>query len=65
MVFCLFMLVSMRLMYEVRRSSILYPRLVSHNSLEPRTRLPIVMWKYVLPLDQLEIRVNGWVTNTS
>ena len=38
---------------------------VSHSSLLPRTRLPIVMWKYVLPLDQFEILVNGWVARMS
>lgn len=52
-------------MYEVSKSSILYPNDVSHNNLDPRTKFPIVMWKYVLPDDQFEIRVNGCVTSTS
>lgn len=38
---------------------------VSHRSLLPFTRLPIVMWKYVLPLLQLEILVNGYVARIS
>lgn len=62
---CLFMFVSMREMQEVSKSSILQPREVSHSSLEPRTKLPIVMWKYVLPEDQFEMRVNGCVTRMS
>ena len=33
---------------------------VSQSSLLPRTRLPMVMWKYALPLLQLEIFVNGY-----
>ena len=41
----LLMLDSIREMYEVKRSSILYPSLVSHKSLEPLTRLPMVIWK--------------------
>lgn len=43
----------------------MYPREVSQSSLDPLTRLPMVMWKYVLPDDQFEMRVNGCVTNTS
>lgn len=38
---------------------------VSHSSLLPRTRFPMVMWKYVLPLLQLEILVKGWVVRMS
>lgn len=34
---------------------------VSHKSLPPLTRFPMVIWKYVLPLLQFEIFVNGWV----
>lgn len=52
-------------MYDVRRSSILYPNDVSHSSFEPRTRFPIVIWKYVFPDDQFDIRVNGCVTKIS
>lgn len=32
---------------------------VSQSSLLPRTRFPMVIWKYVLPLLQLEILVKG------
>ena len=62
---CLFIVVSMSEIYDVKRSSILYPKLVSQRSFDPRTRLPIVMWKYVLPDDQLLILVNGCVTKMS
>lgn len=64
-VLCLFILVSISDIYEVSRSSILYPNDVSHNNFEPRTRFPIVIWKYVLPEDQFEILVNGCVTKMS
>lgn len=56
---CLFMLDNISDMYDVSKSSILYPRDVSHNNFDPRTKLPIVMWKYVLPDDQFDILVNG------
>ena len=59
------MFVSIREMYDVNKSSILYPNAVSHKSFEPRTKFPIVIWKYVLPDDQLLILVNGCVTNIS
>lgn len=52
-------------MYDVNKSSILYPNDVSHSSFEPRTKLPMVMWKYVLPDDQFDMRVNGCVTRMS
>ncbi len=38
---------------------------VSHRSLLPWTRFPIVMWKYVFPLLQLEILVKGYVVKIS
>ncbi|MEQ2197694.1 hypothetical protein XENOCAPTIV_002118, partial [Xenoophorus captivus] len=38
---------------------------VSQSSLLPRTRFPMVMWKYVLPLLQLEIFVKGCVIRMS
>lgn len=62
---CLFILESIREIQEVSKSSILYPSVVSQSSLDPRTRLPMVIWKQVLPEDQLEILVNGWVTSIS
>lgn len=40
-------------------------REVSHSSLLPLTRFPMVMWKYVFPLLQLEILVKGWVVRIS
>lgn len=62
---CLFIFVNISDMYDVKRSSILYPKLVSHNNFDPRTKLPIVIWKYVLPEDQLLILVKGCVTKIS
>lgn len=38
---------------------------VSHRSLLPWTRFPIVMWKYVFPELQFEIFVNGYVVKIS
>ena len=38
---------------------------VSHSSLLPLTRLPMVTWKYVFPLLQLEILVKAWVVRMS
>lgn len=40
---CLFIFVSINEIYEVNRSSILYPSEVSHNSFEPLTKFPIVI----------------------
>lgn len=62
---CLFIFVSIREIYEVSKSSILYPSDVSQSNFEPRTKFPIVMWKYVLPDDQFDMRVNGCVTKMS
>lgn len=62
---CLFIFVNISDMYDVRRSSILYPNDVSHSSLDPLTKLPMVIWKYVLPEDQFEILVKGCVTKIS
>jgi len=61
----LFMLLSIRLMYEVRRSSIFCPRFVSAVSLAPRTWSPNTIVKNPGPEHQLEIRENGWVTRIS
>lgn len=58
-------MVNINEIYDVKRSSILYPKDVSHNNFEPRTKFPIVIWKYVLPDDQFDILVNGCVTNIS
>ena len=43
----------------------MYPSVVSQRSFEPRTRLPIAIWKYVPPELQLEILVNGCVARIS
>jgi len=42
---CLFMLDNINDMYDVSKSSILYPKEVSHSNFDPLTKLPIVMWK--------------------
>ena len=45
--------------YRISSCTYMPTKDVSHNNLLPRTRFPMVMWKYVFPLLQLEILVNG------
>lgn len=44
-------------MYDVIKSSILYPNAVSHKNFEPLKKFPTVIWKNVFPDDQLD---NDW-----
>lgn len=61
----------MKLQFPHHQERIKYNRIlnltsdVSHRSRLPFTKLPIVMWKYVFPLLQLEILVKGYVASIS
>lgn len=48
-----------KLFLVYKLSKLFLTRDVSHKIRFPRTRFPIVMWKYVLPLLQLEILLKG------